>query len=106
MFPAGITERLLLRPLEIGDAAQIQEVFPQWEIVRYLLNVVPWPYPADGAHEHLSKEALPAIEREEQCVLTLRVKTAPDRVIGVLNLRKGDEDNCGFWLVPSCQRED
>ncbi len=41
-FPQSITERLLLRPLEIGDAAQIQEVFPQWEIVRYLLNVVPW----------------------------------------------------------------
>ena len=38
MIPEGITERLLLRPLEIGDAEQIQELFPQWEIVRYLLN--------------------------------------------------------------------
>ncbi len=65
------------------------------------------PYPAEVAPTNISsKVALPAIEREEQWVLTLRVKTAPDRVIGVLNLRKGDEDNCGFWLVPSCQRED
>jgi len=103
MIPAGASERLLLRPLEIGDAAQIQETFPQWEIVRYLLNVVPWPYPADGAYEHLSKVALPAIERGEQWVWTLRLKSAPDRMIGVLNLRRGDEDNRGFWLVPSCQ---
>jgi hypothetical protein len=49
MIPEGTTERLLLRPLEIGDAAQIQELFPHWEIVRYLLNRVPWPYPPDGA---------------------------------------------------------
>ena len=103
MVPAGITERLLLRPLEIGDAAQIQQVFPQWEIVRYLLNVVPWPYPADGAYEHLSKVALPAIERGEQWVWTLRLKTAPDDIIGVINLRRGEEDNRGFWLEPACQ---
>jgi RimJ/RimL family protein N-acetyltransferase len=31
----GTTERLILRPLEMADAAQIQELFPHWEIVKY-----------------------------------------------------------------------
>lgn len=105
MILEGRTERLILRPLDIADAPQIQEIFPHWEIVRYLLKAVPWPYPPDGAHEHLSKAALPAIERGEQWVWTLRLKTAPEQIIGVLNLRKGEEDNRGFWIMPSCQRQ-
>lgn len=100
MIPAGATNRLLLRPLALEDAPQIQAVFPQWEIVRYLLNVVPWPYPANGAHEHLSRFALPAIERGEQWVWTLRLKPAPDKIIGVIHLRNGQEDHRGFWLAP------
>jgi len=40
------TTRLLLRPLELADAEQTQQLFPHWEIVRYLANIVPWPYPA------------------------------------------------------------
>lgn len=47
--PTLSTERLVLTPLCMEDAAFIQEQFPQWEVVRYLDNRVPWPYPADGA---------------------------------------------------------
>ena len=36
MTPVLETARLLLRPLELVDAEQIQQVFPQWEVVRYL----------------------------------------------------------------------
>lgn len=100
MAPEGTTNRLLLRPLRLDDAPQIQAVFPQWEIVRYLLNVVPWPYPPNGAFEHLSRTALPAIERGEQWVWTLRLKSAPEQIIGVIHLRMGEEDHRGFWLAP------
>jgi RimJ/RimL family protein N-acetyltransferase len=105
MVPEGSTARLILRPLQIADAPQIQEIFPQWEIVRYLLNVVPWPYPPDGAYQHLSEIALPAIERGEQWVWTLRLTSAPNQIIGVINLRTGREDHRGFWLAPSHQRQ-
>ena len=98
MTPEGQTERLLLRPIEIGDAAQIQEIFPHWEIVRYLLNVVPWPYPKDGALQFVRDVALPAVERGDQWFWTLRLKSKPGQLIGVLNLRKGGEENRGFWL--------
>ena len=49
MTPVLETARLLLRPLELVDAEQIQQVFPQWEVVRYLTDTIPWPYPKDGA---------------------------------------------------------
>lgn len=49
MTPALESARLLLRPLELSDAAAVQLIFPKWEIVRYLANKVPWPYPPDGA---------------------------------------------------------
>jgi len=98
MVPAGETKRLILRPLALADAPRIQELFPQWEIVRYLLKRVPWPYPSDGALHFIRDIALPAMERGEAWHWTLRLKSAPDKIIGCLDLRKGDEDNRGFWL--------
>lgn len=98
MVPTLTTERLILRPLELGDAAQTQLLFPQWEIVRYLTNKVPWPYPADGAFTHYRDVALPAMERGEAWHWTLRLKTDPGQMIGSILLLKGDMVNRGFWL--------
>ncbi|EYU15708.1 hypothetical protein BA1DRAFT_01713 [Photorhabdus aegyptia] len=39
------TKRLILHPLESKDHIQIQNIFPQWEIVRYLTANTPWPLP-------------------------------------------------------------
>jgi [ribosomal protein S5]-alanine N-acetyltransferase len=95
---AGQTARLILRPISIGDAAQIQELFPHWEIVRHLRNVIPWPYPADGALQFIRDFALPAIARGDEWIWTLRLKSDPERIIGVIDLRRGPHDNRGFWL--------
>lgn len=98
MIPVGETARLILRPIAMEDSAQIQLLFSQWEIVRYLRNVIPWPYPADGALQFIRDFALHAIARGDAWVWTLRLKTAPEQVIGVIDLRRGPEDNRGFWL--------
>jgi [ribosomal protein S5]-alanine N-acetyltransferase len=98
MIPEGTTERLILRPLEIADAAQIQALFPHWETVRYLLNRVPWPYPPDGALTFCCEIALPQIERGEAWHWTIRLHTAPSQLIGLISLVRGEEDNRGFWL--------
>ncbi len=103
MICEGRTERLLLRPLAQADAAQIQQLFPQWEIVRYLLNRVPWPYPPDGAETFVRDIALPQMERGEAWHSTLRPLDEPSRLIGLISLIKGDEDNRGFWLAPAWQ---
>lgn len=94
----GTTNRLLLCPLELADAEQIQVLFPHWEIVRYLKNVVPWPYPADGARSFCEEIALPQAARGEAWHWTLRLKSAPEQVIGVINLRAGKRNHRGFWL--------
>jgi RimJ/RimL family protein N-acetyltransferase len=92
------TRRLLLRPLELADAEQTQILFPQWEIVRYLKRRIPWPYPPDGASTYYRDVALPAVERGEEWHWTLRLKSAPSRLIGCIGLKKGEKDNRGFWL--------
>ena len=103
MIPSGETQRLLLRPLDLADASQIQEEFPHWEVVRFLQNRVPWPYPPDGALQFLSEVALPAIERGEAWHWTLRIKDKPGRVAGLISLMREGENNRGFWLSPEHQ---
>ncbi len=80
------------------DAAQIQRIFPHREIVRHLLDRVPWPYPADGAVSFVRDVALPAMERGEEWHWSLRLREKPEEVIGVITLRRGERSNRGFWL--------
>lgn len=99
MTPTLETPRLILRPLALEDSSQTQLLFPHWEVVRYLTSMIPWPYPPDGAFQHYRDIALPAIERGENWIWTLRLKTAPDQVIGAIDLMKGEHENRGFWLA-------
>jgi ribosomal-protein-alanine N-acetyltransferase len=99
------TARLLLRPLELADAEQTQRLFPHWEIVRYLANVVPWPYPADGAQTYYRDIALPAMVRGEEWHWSLRLKTDPDHLIGGIGVRTKEDNNRGFWLGLPWQRQ-
>lgn len=92
------TDRLLLCPLELADAEQVQPLFAEWQIVRFLNSRVPWPYPPDGAITYYRDVALPAIAREEQWHWTLRLKSSPEEILGSINLIKGEENNRGFWL--------
>lgn len=65
IIPGGRTARLLLRPLSLTDAPQIQRLFPRWQIVKYLAAKVPWPYPSDGAEQFIRLSALPQMLRGE-----------------------------------------
>lgn len=98
MIREGRTRRLILRPLELADAAQIQELFPQWEIVRFLATRVPWPYPPDGALTYCRDIALPQMERGESWHWTIRRIEEPAQIIGVISLMKNEPDNRGFWI--------
>jgi [ribosomal protein S5]-alanine N-acetyltransferase len=98
MMVEGRTERLILRPLTLADAPRIQELFPHWEIVRYLLNRVPWPYPPDGALQFCREIALPQMERGEAWHWSIRLAAEPEQIIGFISMVKGDKDNRGFWM--------
>jgi ribosomal-protein-alanine N-acetyltransferase len=97
--PVLETPRLLLRPLELADAEQAQILFPHWEIVKYLNDKVPWPYPPDGARTFYEQVALPAVERGEHWTWSIFLKADPDRLIGSISLVRGEHENRGFWLA-------
>jgi RimJ/RimL family protein N-acetyltransferase len=100
MTPTLETTRLLLKPLALEDAAQAQHLFPQWEVVKYLNAAVPWPFPPDGVLTHWRDRMIPAMERGDEWNWTLRLKSAPDQIIGSITLSRGDDLNRGFWLAP------
>ncbi|HYA16553.1 MAG TPA: GNAT family N-acetyltransferase [Bryobacteraceae bacterium] len=91
------TPRLVLQPLALEDARQVQPLFGQWEVLKYLADAVPWPFPPDGALVYYRDVALPAMARGEAWHWTLRLKEEPGRIIGGISLIKG-ETNRGFWL--------
>jgi [ribosomal protein S5]-alanine N-acetyltransferase len=99
-IPELQTPRLLLRPVQLSDASQLQAAFPQWDVVRYLNKKVPWPYPANGAETFLRTLALPAMERGEEWIWSIRRKAAPETLIGAIRLAKSENENRGFWIVP------
>jgi len=59
--PVLRTASLLLTPLQLDDVPAIQQLFPHWEVVRYLDSRVTWPYPDDRALMYVCNTALPAI---------------------------------------------
>jgi [ribosomal protein S5]-alanine N-acetyltransferase len=104
-IPELHTPRLLLRPLELSDAPQLQATFPQWEVVRYLNNKVPWPYPQDGAENYLRTMGLPAMERGDEWIWSIRRKAASETLIGAISLAKTENENRGFWIEPQWRRQ-
>jgi RimJ/RimL family protein N-acetyltransferase len=98
VIPLLETSRLILRPLELADADQVQQLFPHWEIVRYLASVVPWPFPPDGVLTYFRDSALPAMERGTEWHWTLRLRGEPDQVIGMVSLLTVENRNRGFWI--------
>ncbi len=98
MVPRLETPRLELRPLELADAGQVQELFPKWEIVQFLASRVPWPYPDDGALTHFRDRALLAMDRGDEWHWSLRLKSDSSQLIGIVSLIKGDDGNRGFWI--------
>src|ERR1700704_2451085 len=106
MTPTLETPRLILRPLELADAEQAQALFPQWEIVRYLRKIVPWPYPADGCYMYYRDVALPAVAHGDEWAWTLRLKSNPEHRIAPHLGKAGNACDCQgrsrlrFWPLP------
>jgi ribosomal-protein-alanine N-acetyltransferase len=93
------TARLCLKPLTLDDAPAIQLMFGVWEVVRWL--EVPWPYPLDGALTFVSKIALPQMAAGHAWFWSIRHKSAPGELIGLISLKEVEDDNRAFWLSPT-----
>lgn len=103
MVPQFETARLVLRPLTLADEFEIQRVFPQWEIVRWLDAKVPWPYPSDGARAFLEKVALPEMAMGTGWHWGIFRHEEPEVMIGEITLQDVERHNRGFWIDPQWQ---
>ena len=92
------TRRLLLRPLQLEDAEDSERLFPDWEIVKYLTAAIPWPFPKGLVFAQYRDVILPAIAGGEEWHWSLRLKDAPDHLIGKISLQVDEWDNRGYWL--------
>lgn len=102
-IPALQTRRLVLTPLQLSDAPAIQQLFPHWDVVRYLDSRVPWPYPDDGALAYVRDHALPAMAAGREWHWMLRLREAPGACIGSISLYDQPGNHRGFWLAPLWQ---
>lgn len=101
-LPTFHTARLTLTPLQLADAADIQRLFPHWEVVRYLAHLVPWPYPADGALCHVRDRSLPAMAQGKEWHWMIRLAES-GQSIGSISLYDEPGNHRGFWLAPQWQ---
>jgi [ribosomal protein S5]-alanine N-acetyltransferase len=100
--PTLVTRRLILRPLALSDAPAIQRHFNNWNVIRNLASVVPWPYPDDGAESFISLQLAKIAAGEEIYQWVLVLREGEGAAIGNIHFRprsnsaKGDR---GFWLA-------
>src|SRR5438105_1919141 len=106
--PVLDTARLVLRPLALTDAPAIQKHFNNWNIIRNLATVVPWPYPDDGAATFVRTELKKIADGEELYSWVLVPRAGPDEAIGAISFRtvsRGNKGNRGFWLAEPWWRQ-
>ncbi len=98
--PVLITKRLTLKPLVLEDAPWIQSQFDDWDIIGNMFNA-PWPYPENGAEEHLINTVLPQMENKQAFHWGIFKKDDFKKGIGVLSFRYNLDnvtEHRGFWI--------
>lgn len=96
--PTFTTPRLRLREVRRTDIPAYEKHFIDYEVVRYLTNRVPWPYPPDGVREYLDTFVFPYLG-ENKWVWAITERDGADELIGIIELwRPGRPEHRGFWL--------
>lgn len=97
LIPQLFTERLTLRGVTEADVEAYERHFIDYEVVRHLSAVIPWPYPEDGVRTFICDQVLP-VQGRDRWVWGLHLKDV-DGLIGAIDLwRPGRPENRGFWL--------
>jgi ribosomal-protein-alanine N-acetyltransferase len=97
-FPEFETDRLYLRPISMDMVVDYKKYFIDYEVIRHLSAVVPWPYPETGVAEFLQTVILPSQGRD-RWTWGIFLKSYDSELIGCVDLwRKGTPENRGFWL--------
>ena len=81
------TARLFLHPIRLDDAPSLQKHFNNWNVIKYLNDKVPWPYPDDGAYQFLKNDALPRMEAGKAMLWGIFPKENQQAAIGLVEFR-------------------
>ena len=89
------TDRLLLRPLQPGDAAALQRLLANWNVVR-MTTRIPHPYPEGAGREWIAAQA-EAWASGTAYVFALELDR---QLIGLVGLERSETDiyELGYWL--------
>jgi ribosomal-protein-alanine N-acetyltransferase len=97
-IPAFETERLVLKGIALADAPFYKKHFVDYEIIRHLSAVVPWPYPENGVEEYITTMVLPH-QGNGKWMWGIFLKNNISEIIGCVDLwKEGKPENRGFWL--------
>ncbi|MGE0399291.1 MAG: GNAT family N-acetyltransferase [Kofleriaceae bacterium] len=100
--PSLVTERLLLRELQVGDAAAIAAGAGDRKVARFLIQV-PSPYPVALARRWLTAR-IDWWEQGRGVTLAIARRTHPHICLGTVSLRRYSRDHraeLGYWLAAS-----
>lgn len=98
-IPVFETERLILRAVTEADAPAYERHFVDYEVIRYLNDAIPWPYPEGGVLAYLKSDVLSPPPGKQRWHWGVFLKTQPDELIGMIDIfRPGSPSNRGFWL--------
>jgi RimJ/RimL family protein N-acetyltransferase len=103
IIPELETERLYLRGIEPKHIPAYQQAFAHYEVIRFLNDQVPWPYPENGVDEYMREHVFPH-QGKTRWLWCIFPKEQPGTLIGAIELlRDGNPANRGFWLTPAHQ---
>jgi RimJ/RimL family protein N-acetyltransferase len=95
------TKRLLLKAPQLEHISSYHQRFANYEVIRYLSDRVPWPFPENGVQDYLESEVFPH-QGKDRWMWGLFLKKAPDDLIGAIELwrhtTESVPENRGFWL--------
>jgi RimJ/RimL family protein N-acetyltransferase len=97
-LPVFETARLILRDITERDAPAYERHFVDYEVIRTMSHIVPWPYLKGGVLEYIRTDVIPR-QCKDQWAWGICLRSAPDELIGRIWLkRKCTPSNRGFWL--------
>lgn len=97
-LPHYQTKRLLLKNISLEHLTSYEENFVDYEVIRHLSNIVPWPYPEGGIEDYI-KNIILKEQGKSKWVWGIFLQEKPNEIIGAVELLKeGKPEHRGFWL--------
>jgi [ribosomal protein S5]-alanine N-acetyltransferase len=98
--PTIETDRLILRPLTLMDAASLEKIASDREIANTTISI-PHPYPDAEAERYISTKIY---EFQAGCCVTFAIERKAEKLFsGIVEIRDIDREHCqaelSFWLA-------